>query len=184
MAKKILFISILILLIASCNICYWIPIEKLTYKDKLIFSNQIKIQGYYLDSSNKPMNNIYWTFYSNGLVNGYKGSKYDCDLSEYVYNGDKPWPWGWGYYFIENNIIKCQLVTAFGAHSFHKFPIKEEWCRIINDTTLLLFKEINHKGNEISLNDTLFFKSDKIKCDSNCIFLRCVEKWNKDKHSK
>jgi len=175
MVKRYFGLYILISVFIGCNICYWVPIEKMTYKDKLVFNNEINITGYYIDSSKKPMNNTYITFYKNGIINTSRGSKYDCELFKYVYNDDKPWPWDWGYYYFDKDIIKCQSVTAWGAHSFHKYPIVEEWYRIINDTTIVFFKEINHLGKEFTHNDTFFFKNDKAKCDSSCVFLRCVK---------
>ena len=172
MVKKYFGLFIIVSLFIGCDICYWVPVEKMTYKDKLVFNNEIKIQGYYLDSSNKPMDNIYLTFYSNGFVNSIKSNSYDTTAFHYLIRKNS---WGWGYYYFDNDIIKCQFVSAWGAHSFHKYPIVEEWYRIINDTTILLFKGINHLGTEYLYNDTLIFKNDKAKCDSNCVFLRCVK---------
>jgi len=181
MVKKYTIYMLLTLLI-GCDICYWVPIDKMTYKDKFVYNNQIKINGYYLDTNHKPLN-IYLTFYSNGLVYTFKSNSYDTTSFNYL---ARKHPWDWGFYCFDNDLIKCQFVSVWGTRGLHKYPIVDVWFKIINDSTLIKFNEIKGLSTEVLFDDTLFFQNDKVKRDSNYVFLRCIKdrEMKKKKKSK
>jgi len=169
-------IPIALLLLAQSTTCQTtkspIDTKNLTYRNKLEFKNQIRIDGYYfgntvLTGSIKVKPLIY--FFQNGFICNYSQniSEPTCTLDDEI----RERPFYWGYFVIEKDTLKLQLVDSYWQNK-HMYEISERWARVVNDSTIVFFKSISASKKVSILNETYYFNICKDKPDSTNILMK------------
>ena len=186
MVKNVFIMTMLLFycILTFCSIEH-LPFDRagLTYKGKLIYNNEFRIDGLY-----------YHYMYENGIR--YEGSvwisyffqdgtyfQFNVALSEFLNLADGDFidipdklrkiPTYWGAYIIDGNLIKVQTYDPSWTTS--KFRVEEHWATIENDTTIHFFKRIlpPHKSQkEVKMDEMLHFRSTISKPDSTNVLMK------------
>ena len=166
----LLFCSILI----SCSI-ERLPFDRasLTYKGKLIYNHEFRIDGLYYYTYSDLLWIIY--FFQDGTycdfgVNPSKLLNLPDDDFIDIPDKIRKLPYCWGAYIIEGNIIKVQTYDPSWTTS--KFRVRENWATIENDTTIHFFKRIHPNKKVVALNEMLHFRRTLSKPDSTNVLMR------------
>lgn len=181
MVKKMRAIIVLLVIFTLSASCqkkkYPVDINGLTYRNKLNFNNQIKINGLYYGDMIFSENSIIIIYlFSDGTYCRFSTKNYNNNLNEnnpVCYSIDKlrDIPYYWGAFIIEGDTLKVQSVNPH-RDAFEKFKIEEKWAKIINDTTIHFFKYISPKGEESTLDELFYFKKCTEKPDSTNVLMK------------
>jgi hypothetical protein len=183
MVKKMKTTLILALLVTVSAHCqrekYPFDITGLTYRNKLVYNNQFRIDGFYyskIDTSKEHIYVMITYFFRDGTY-----CIFDVEASKLlnltnndfidIPEGIRKIPYCWGAYIIENDIVKIQIFDSY-RDVFEKFKIMENWAKITNDTTLNYFKELTMRGTERKINGTYHFKKCSAKPDSTNVLMK------------
>ena len=124
----------------SCDKTQDFDRDGLTFKDKLSYNNEFRLDGMYIEKTEDYTRLFY--FYKNGTV--FHGGINDLPTTENEcfsdINHTRNWPTAWGWYIIDNNIIKVQTYDPVSVAAFNELRIMEIWFRIENETELTLFR--------------------------------------------
>jgi len=184
MVTKMKITLVLILassILANCqkaNDLLPIKITDFTYKGKLIYNNQFKINGYYYCQEKGYY--CFYYFYNDGTIGMFASE----DSSKYVGNQNNScipitdWmrnnEYLWGYYVIEGDIIKVQQVHPRPMSG--KSKLDEYRAKIVNDTTIQFYKRIFPDGvpgdKEVAFDQLLKFQSCIDKPDSTNVLMK------------
>ncbi|MDR3235434.1 MAG: hypothetical protein LBT48_01745 [Prevotellaceae bacterium] len=157
----------------SCS-KYKYPFDRagLTYRNKLVYNNQFRIDGFYHDIIDDERVQIRY-FFLDGIY-----CEFDIDVSlllslnnnEFIDINEKirKLPYCWGAYIIENDIVKVQVYDSYQGVDF---KVQEEQWKILNDTTITLFKRVAPNGNVYDFNETYHFKYCEHKPDSTNVLM-------------
>jgi hypothetical protein len=177
MVIRIFIVCMCFLLLSSCRSKVQYPYDEkgLTYKDKLIFSKQIRLNGIYSTPYHDIRKYGIMIFYENGYCCCYscRDIESDCiDTNNFRYMS--PVPQYWGVYIITNDTIRIQRVSP-NRGIFEKFKIYEETARIINDTTIFLMykKYSEEKTRQHQLNQIYRFMPLENMPSSQNILMEC-----------
>jgi hypothetical protein len=149
---RIIYLLTLILFILSCSSSRFpYDTEGLTYKGRLLFNKQIKMDGYFYRIV-KNITEIDY-FFENGY---YRGGTREAYIIEHLCSGidstARKIPYSWGCYIIEHDTLKVQQIAPYGRDKYRKFMVIELWAKIEdNGSTLRYFqkKDIDGKINVI-----------------------------------
>lgn len=147
--------------------------KALTYKNKFVFDNQIRMDGMYLTSREYGYYLHY--FFQNGsyYAVGIDEPNYNFHECKNIHEGEREIPYYWGYFIIEENILKVQTYEANRSNNYNfKFRIRERWAEIVSDSTLHFFKAIDPDRKERSLDETFHFRHCVNKPDSTNVLMR------------
>lgn len=169
-------ITILLLLLNNsyCKEKYPIDINGFTYRNKLNFNNQIKIDGlYYVDMilSENSITIIY--LFSDGTYCRFATKNYN-ENNPTCYNIDKlrDIPYYWGAYIIERDTLKVQTFDPGSRQRYRKFKVEERWAIIENDTTLRFFRKITPEKKVLEMNEVFHYKNCENKPDSTNLLMQ------------
>ena len=182
MVKNVCIVILLLLLTSySCDTRYPYDREGFTYKGKLVYNNEFRIDGYYFEKSHNGLG--YLTI---GITYFFQDGTY-CRFSvEYPSDflnlpaGDffdipdklREIPMCWGFYIVEGNVIKVQAYDPGSRSMYRNFKVEERWATIENDTTIHFFKNIAPNGKERENSIRWYFRSTISKPDSTNILMR------------
>ena len=173
MVKKIILLLFCCAL-TSCNRDRF-PFNKaaLTYKGKLVYNNEFRIDGFYYHYMYQGgvcvtyffQDGIYFDF----CVNSSKLSSLPAGDFIDIPDNIRDVPYYWGAYIIDGNIIKIQ---KYDPQRYRVFEIQEIWATIENDTTIHFFRDQRRYGKAIEMDKTGHFRSTLSKPDSTNILIR------------
>jgi hypothetical protein len=151
MVRNTIIFFLLCAVTACYNTKYPYDSKGLTYRNKLVFSNQIKMDGYFYSQIDNVLTREY--FFEDGYYGGRSSQvslKAVCDTIIV-----REIPYAWGCYVIEKDTLKLQYIVAYRS-IFHKFKVEELWAKIEDGgSTLRYFQKKDIKG-KISVMDKVY----------------------------
>jgi len=173
MVQKIFFYGIASIMLLINNSCskeeFPFNASGLTYKGKLVYNNQFKMNGIYIaDIDGNIGVNYYFldgTYYHVSIDTYEQGN-------ECVQINERDIPYYWGYFLIEGDTLKVQTFDPTSKQRYHEFRVEERWAIIENDSTIRFFKKLTPEKNELRLNETFHNTQCKNKPDSTNILMK------------
>lgn len=171
---RIVIIQFLFFFISSCSINRFpYDVEGLTYKNKFVFSNTIKLNGYFYKLHKSGINIHY--FFEDGyyLMDGSPlKEEINNPICYQVNEKSRNVPFDWGVFIIEGDTLKLQRVAAYGRDKYKKFMVEELWAKIEDGGNLLrYFRKKDIDGNVSKLNDEYRFHPCSKKPSSTNILM-------------
>ena len=158
----------------SCAICEDYPYDKkaLTYKNKFVFDNQFRMDGYYLMKTDYGGHTARY-FFQDGFYHGVGIDSSEIGIECFqIPSKVRNWPYVWGCFIIEDGILKVQTYDPGSMNRYTKYKVIEQWGEIVNDTTIHFFKCIDTEGKSSQLDKTFHFHHCENKPDSTNILMR------------
>jgi hypothetical protein len=153
MIRNIIVFFLLCALTACYNTKYPYDSKGLTYRNKLVFNNQIKMGGYFYSQTKSGI--ITALFFEDGYYGGHTSYDSISNSCEIIDSVVREIPYAWGCYIIENDTLKLQYIVPCRS-IFHKFKVGELWAKIEDGgSTLRHFQKKDIKG-KISVMDKVY----------------------------
>jgi hypothetical protein len=163
-----LIITTIIAILQSCDKTQDFDREGLTYKDKLVYNNEFRLDGYYYS---KDTNYMIMFYLNGGVFHGASKSYIGQIGCPAIDDGIRRLPYFWGYFIIENNLIKMQTYDPTSLSGYSEFKIQDNWFEIIDSVTIRQIK-IRYAGQGFKDRiDTLRFNYCYPKPDSTNILM-------------
>jgi hypothetical protein len=182
-SKSFVVLLALLMLTGCFTERYPVNMKGFTYANKLKYSNEFRIDGFYymITGNNEFVPIIY--FFDDGYYCFYT---VDASIFASLQSSDciriresmREIPYNWGSYIIENETIKGQEVNSYRGY-FGKFEIQEQQATILNDSTICFFKKTLPGGKVMITQDTYHFRKCILKPSSINILMQELEKEKK-----
>jgi hypothetical protein len=143
--------------------------EGLTLQSKLIYNNQIRMNGFFCDNDTQSGYGIRY-FFEDGYCTNFGKNNIEEQCPELDSNTRRV-PYYWGIYQINGDTIHIQQIDS-KAGIFEKFGVVNDYIRIVNDTTLHWFKKVMPNNRIFEMNVLYKFRTCPNKPNSNNILMR------------
>ncbi len=170
---KKLFSIIAILIPFFLSTCV-IDKKALTIKDKYIFNNEFRMDGYYVrDKQEQEDIEIEYIFIRYFFQNGscYQAGREDSVGNNQCFNIiSRNTPYFWGYFTVNNDELYIQSYAP-SAGSIGKSTIDQYFGKIENDTTIRFYRRISWWNEDIEIDELYHFHPCHNKPDSTNILM-------------
>ncbi len=166
MKTRVLILCLLLVSIVSCGEDEELQLQRVAYT-----GNEIRTDGcYYRVMSPDSTNAVYMFFYRNGVLLSFVDYK-DINSSDEFENlrSVKNWKTNWKIFNINDSLITTQ---GWGDPWGHRRPLVTGYAKIINDTTILWYKQENTRTGTYEYNNVVYFRKFSPKPDSTNVFIK------------
>ena len=166
MKTRVLILCLLLVSIVSCGEDEELQLQRVAYT-----GNEIRTDGcYYQVTRTDSTLAVYLFFYRNGVLISFADNANLNSLDEFEnLQSVKNWKTNWRVFNIKDSIITTQ---GWGDPWGHRRPLVTGYAKIINDTTILWYKQENTRTGTYEYNSVVNFRKFSPKPDSTNVFIK------------
>jgi len=130
--------------------------KALTYKNKFVFSDQIKMNGYFYRETETGIRAEY--FFEDGYYSTGGSLNLQNNLCDTLDKNVRKIPYAWGCFIIENDTLKLQYFPGYGRDKYGKFMTGERWAKVADGgTTIRYFRKKDIDGKVAQIDEVYRF---------------------------